>query len=187
MVAFGDPRLPAPVSGSCSDGTTGRWVDAQNFVIDLPAPLAGGRRCAYDLNPGLRDAKGAMVGGQKHFAFDTGGANIRMATPDNGNSNIEEDEVFLLALNAVPASVAARAACIIDGVGEAVPLDLLPGTAHATTIAGSKENYGVQRLLSAADALAPEAGSGEAVTAKGAVIAVRCRRALPPGGRVAVV
>ncbi len=186
MVAFGDPRLPAPVAGTCSAGATGRWVDAQNFAIDLPTPLAGGRRCLYRLVAGLKDAAGAVLRPQA-FAFDTGGPNIRAVVPNEGGSRIEEDQVFLLALNAAatPASVAARASCAIDGVGEAVPLDLLPDTARAAIVAGAQQDYRVRSFLQQAGAAPPD--EGEAAQPKAVVVAARCRRTLPAGGRVDIV
>jgi len=189
MVSFGDPRLPAPVAGNCSDGATGRWVDAQSFAIDLPAPLSGGRRCTYDLSPGLKDARGAVLAGQKHFVFDTGGPNIRAAVPNDGAGQIEEDQVFLLALNAAPTreSLAAGASCIIDGVGEAVPLDVLPDTTRDKITGGAQQDYRMRRFLMRAGAVAPEADSGETPQPKSVVVAAQCRRALPSGGRVAIV
>ena len=146
MVAFGDPRLPAPLSGNCSDGATGRWTDARSYAIDLPTPLAGGRRCSYSLNVGLKDASGALVGGQRQFVFSTGGPSIRFATPQSGAGDIEEDQAFLLALNAapIPASVAAHAACLIDGVGEAVPIDILPDADRDKVLNGAKSDWRVQ-------------------------------------------
>lgn len=59
MVAFGDPRLAAPLTGNRSAGATGRWVDARTFAVDLPAPLPGDQRCSYTLVPGLKDASAA--------------------------------------------------------------------------------------------------------------------------------
>jgi len=189
MVAFGDPRLTAPVAGTCSEGASGRWVDAQSYAIDLPTPLAGGRRCTYDLTPGLKDARGAVLSGQKHFGFDTGGPNIGAAVPDDGNERIEEDQVFLLALNAAPtpASVAAGASCIIDGVGEAVPLDIMPDSTRATIVGAAQPDYRMRRFLLNAGAVRPDAESGETPQPKSIVVAAKCRRALPAGGRVSIV
>ena len=187
MVAFGDPRLPAPIAGTCSAGGTGRWVDAQSYAVDLPAPLAGGRRCTYALVPGLRDAAGGAVGGQARFVFDTGGPTIRAVLPGDGSGRIEEDQVFLLALNAAatPASVASGASCAIDGVGEAVPLDILPDATRAAIVAGDGYDYSRRSFLRQAGATPPEAG--EAAAPKAVVVAAHCRRALPAGGRVAIV
>jgi uncharacterized protein YfaS (alpha-2-macroglobulin family) len=187
MVAFGDPRLPAPIAGSCSGGATGRWVDAASYAIDLPAPLDGGRRCTYALVPGIKDAAGAALHGQSRFAFDTGGPNIRAVFPNDGGGRIEEDQVFLLALNAAPTAtaLAAGASCAIDGVGEAVPLDILPDAMRAMIVQGATHDYRLRSFLQTAGATPPD--SGEAVQPKAVVAAVRCRRALPAGGRIALV
>ncbi len=185
MVALGDPRLPAPITGNCSAGSTGRWVDAQSYAIDLPAPLPGGRRCVYELVPGLKDAGGAPITGQRRFEFATGGPAIRAALPEYGA--LEEDQVFLLALDATPtpASVAAHAACLIDGVGEAVPLDILPQTTRDAILNGGAGDYRVQGFLETAGWRKPGYGD-DAPKARAAIIAARCRRTLPAGGKVTI-
>ena len=183
MVAFGDPRLPAPVTGTCSEGAAGRWTDARSYAIDLPAPLAGGRRCSYALVAGLKDAAGATVGGPRSFAFTTGGPSIRAIAPPGGE--VEEDQVFLVALNAAPtpASVAAHAACLIDGVGEAVPVDIVPAaTIDALLKAGAGE-YRIRSLLEKAGWRKPDYGDAP-VPPRATILGLKCRRALPAGGRV---
>lgn len=183
MVALGDPRLASPVSGTCSTGATGRWVDPQSYAIDLPAPLPGGRRCVYDLVPGLKDAAGAPVTGPHRFGFTTPGPQVRALVPDYGM--IEEDQVFLLALDAVPrpASVAAHAACLIDGVGEAVPLDILPQADRDRILVGSTSDYRVRSLLETAGWRTTDYGD-TAPRARAAIVAAKCRRTLPSGGKV---
>ncbi|PZN92086.1 MAG: alpha-2-macroglobulin, partial [Alphaproteobacteria bacterium] len=185
MVALGDPRLPAPITGNCSAGATGRWADAQSYAIDLPAPLPGGRRCRYELLSGLKDARGAAVAGQRRFEFTTGGPAVRAALPDG--DTIEEDQVFLLALNArpTPASVAAQASCLIDGVGEAVPLDILPDSARDTVLNGAGGDYRVRRFLETAGWRKPDYGD-DAVPPKAIIVAAKCRRTLPAGGKLTV-
>ncbi|MBV8972161.1 MAG: alpha-2-macroglobulin [Sphingomonadaceae bacterium] len=187
MVAFGDPRLPAPIAGTCSEGATGRWVDAQSYTIDLAQPLAGGRRCRYALVPGLKDAAGARLAPAR-FAFATGGPNIRVALPADGRT-IEEDQVFLLALNAAPtaASLAAHAACAIDGVGEAVPLDILPDATRAKIVASAGSDYATRNFLQKAGQVAPNPEWSEQPQPKAVVVAAQCRRTLPSGGRVSLV
>ncbi len=187
MVAFGDPRLPAPVAGTCSEGASGRWVDAQRYAIDLPAPLAGGRRCSYALVPGLKDAAGARLAPAR-FAFDTGGPNIRVALPADGRT-IEEDQAFLLALNAAPtaASLAAHAACAIEGIGEAVPLDILSDARRAAIVAGAGSDDAMRTFLQKAGQVAPNPEWDEQPQPKAVLVAAQCRRTLPSGGRVSIV
>jgi len=148
MVAFGDPRLAAPLTGNRSAGATGRWVDARTFAVDLPAPLPGDQRCSYTLVPGLKDASGSPIAARR-FDFDTGGANVRAVVPETGGGAVEEDQIFLLALNAAPisASVATKASCRIEGVGEVVPLDLLPSTTRNTLVAGGARDWRLRQFL----------------------------------------
>jgi uncharacterized protein YfaS (alpha-2-macroglobulin family) len=183
MVALGDPSLPAPITGTCSTGAAGRWVDTQSYAIDLAAPLPGGQRCVYDLVPGLKDAAGTLVTGPRRFTFATPGPQVRALVPDYGT--IEEDQVFLLALDAIPTpeSVAAHAACLIDGVGEAVPLDILPQAERDKILTGSASDYRVRSLLETAGWRTPEYGD-TAPRARAAIIAAKCRRTLPSGGKV---
>ncbi len=187
MVAFGDPRLAAPVTGNCSAGATGRWTDAQSYAIDFPTPLAGGRRCAYTLTAGLKDASGAAIGGQRQFGFSTGGPSVRAIAPSADGGSIDEDQVFLLALNSAPtpASLAVHAACLIDGVGEAVPLDVLPAAAIAPLLKGNRVDWRVRQLLVAAGLQWSEIGDGPRPPLA-TVLGVHCRRALPPGGKVSI-
>ena len=187
MVAFGDPRLAAPLTGNCSAGATSRWVDARSFVIDLPTPLAGGQRCSYTLVPGLKDASGSPVP-TRRFAFDTGGPNVRAVVPETGGGTVEEDQVFLLALNAAPtpASVAALASCRIEGVGEIVPLDLLPNATRDTLIAGGARDWRLRQFLITAGWRKNEDTTAEKQP-RSEIVAARCRRALPSDGRVAVI
>jgi uncharacterized protein YfaS (alpha-2-macroglobulin family) len=186
MVALGDPRLPAPISGDCSVGATGRWVDSQAFAIDLPAPLPGGRICRYSLVAGLKDARGVALSGPRDFRFATGGPTVRAAVPDYGQ--VEEDQVFLLALNAppTPASVAANAACLIEGVGEQVPLDILPAATRDAIVKRAAGDYRVRRFLETAGWRKPEDGA-DAVPPRAVIVAARCRRALPAGGALTLV
>ena len=188
MVAFGDPRLPAPGTGSCGGTVAGRWVDARTYAVDYAQPLAGGQRCVFNLNAGLRDAAGATIAGPRSFAFDTGGPNIRAVLPSEDNDQIDEDAVFLLALNAAPtpASVSAKAFCRIEGVGEAVPLDVVADKVRDTIQTGTKNDYRTKDFLGKAGLRKPDY-DGEEIGAKSVVTAVKCRRALPAGGRVALI
>jgi len=188
MVAFGDPRLPAPVAGACAAGAQGRWIDARTYAIDFARPLAGGRRCVFTLNAGLKDASGAAVGGARTFSFDTGGPSLRAALPEEDSGTVEEEAVFLLALNASPtaASVAAHASCRIEGLGEVVPLDVLPIATRDQILAGTKRDYATRSFLGRAGLRPPEY-EGEEIGPPSAVTAVKCRRTLPAGGRMSII
>ena len=188
MVAFGDPRLPAPGSGNCGGAVAGRWVDARTYAVDYAQPLAGGQRCTFTLNPELKDAAGASVAGRRSFTFDTGGPNIRAVLPREDSDDLDENAIFLLALNAkaTPASIAAHASCRIEGVGEAVPLNVLPDKTRDELITGSGRDYRTRELLRQAGQRKAEY-DGETIEPRAEIVAVKCRRALPSGGRVAIV
>ena len=185
MVAMGDPQAPAPATGNCLAGATARWTDPRHWVVDFPRALSGGQRCVLDLKPGLRDAAGALVGGDRRFIFSTGGPTIRASLPEPEYGGIAEDQVFLLALNAAPtpASVAAHAACLIDGVGETVPLDILPDTSRDAILNGAAKDWQIRNLAVAAGWRKAEYGDAPSAP-KSIIVAAKCRRALPAGGRV---
>ncbi|KPF57636.1 hypothetical protein IP88_16675 [alpha proteobacterium AAP81b] len=186
MVALGDPRLPAPITGNCSQGATGRWADAYSYAIDLPTPLPGGHVCRYTLVPGLKDASGAAITGARQFVFSTGGPTVRAVLPRY--TEIEEDQLFLIALNAAPtpASVAAGAACLVEGVGEAVPLDVQPDKVRDTVLNGAAKDWRVKEFLVEAGWRKPEYGEQEP-RAKAVIVAAKCRRTLPAGGAMTLV
>jgi hypothetical protein len=188
MVAFGDPRLPAPGSGTCGGTVAGRWVDARTYAVDYAQPLAGGQRCTFTLNSGLKDAAGASVAGRRSFTFDTGGPNIRALLPREDADDLDENAIFLLALNARadPASIAAHASCRIEGVGEAVPLDVLPDKTRDELLTGSGRDYRTRELLRQAGQRKPDY-DGEPIAPRAEIVAVKCRRTLPSGGRLAIV
>ena len=129
MVPLGDPRGKAAATSDCKPAQTGRWADPQTFVIEFAAPLPGGATCTVTLRPGLATLRGARVQGKSSFAIDTGGpAVLTVLAPGAGSDEIDEDQIFLVATNvpASPASVAAKASCAIDGIGEAAAVDVLP-------------------------------------------------------------
>lgn len=191
MIALGDPRIADPASVRCAAGQ-GRWVDARTWAYDFAQPLAGGLACRVRLRDDLRSAAGAPVQGTREFAFDSGGPLIITSTPADKNEGVEEDQVFLLALNAPPTaqSVAARASCAIEGVGEAVPLDILPTAERDRLIqSGLSENtdWRLRQLLIEAGWRQPDYEGQETSGRKLPLLAVKCRRALPSGGAVSIL
>jgi len=190
MVALGsDPRAAAPFAAACAG--QGRWVDEHGWVFDFAAPLDGGATCRFEARAGLRDATGATYAGQRGFTADPGGPVARAVLPGGSGDAIEEDQVFLVAANGAPdrVSVAAGAYCAVDGVGERVPVDLLaPDLAGRLLARLGTDRWPVSRFIEEAglpDALPAEAGARHRALA--GVVALRCRRPLPPGRDVALV
>jgi uncharacterized protein YfaS (alpha-2-macroglobulin family) len=191
MVAFGDPRLPAPFDLDCPAAGSGRWADPRNWVYDFDADLPAGIRCRLALRPDVRTLAGKPVAGDTHFSFDTGGPAIRASLPEEGSEAIDENQAFILALDtpATPESVAANVYCAIDGIAERVGVDVLQGEPRDKLLAESRRlGYGYRRLLSEAGAESGEGTAEEALQRAEAELAVlRCRRAFPPQTGVRLV
>jgi hypothetical protein len=94
----------------------------------MSAPLPGGLTCKVNLRDDLATLRGAHLGGTKTFPIDTGGPSVRAVFAPGLDDAIDEDQVFLVATNvpADPRSIAAKAACAVDGIGETIAVDTLP-------------------------------------------------------------
>ena len=132
MVAFGDPHLAEPFAVQCEGDAEklagrGRWADARNWVYDFEADLPAGQRCKFTLNAGLKSAAGEAVGGQREFAFNTGGPAVMRSLPGEGEEMIDAEQWFLLGFDAPVdnASLEQGAWCEADGINERIPLKLL--------------------------------------------------------------
>src|SRR4030042_4985393 len=101
MVPFGDPRaLIEPFDVICSEKGTGRWADGKNWVFDFESDLPAGIQCEFRLRSGLRTFSGQEVIGQKDFSFNTGGPSIKRSAPYEGSAQIDEEQIFVLTLDA---------------------------------------------------------------------------------------
>jgi alpha-2-macroglobulin len=116
MVTLGDPRLPDPFERTCPAPGNGRWADARNWVYDFDRDLPAGIRCAFTLRKDLKALNGAEVGGRQRFEFNTGGPAIVGSYPRDGSQAIDEEQIFLLKLDApaTVASVKAHVYCAVD-------------------------------------------------------------------------
>ncbi len=191
MVPLGDPRAAAPAKVTCPVAGEGRWVDQQTWVHEFADPLPGGTRCTFDLEPKLTSVAGYGVTGQSSFAADAGGPTARAVLPSAYGSEIEEDQVFLVAANmpASRASIAANAYCAVDGIGERIPVDVLAADVPGKLLGAlSSERWDVRSFLESAGlpAIVP-ASAQDRATAFAGVTALKCRRPLPPGREVALV
>ena len=185
MVALGG-TAPAPISGVCGAGGSGKWLDPQRFAIDLAAALPGGRACSFALVPGLKDLAGRPLPAAGPYRFTTPGPSLRAIAPDY--EELAEDQIFLIASEAppTPASLAANAACLIEGVGEKIPLDPQPDATRDAIIKQARGNYNLNWFLEQAGWRPPAYGEGEA-RSRASITAVKCRRPLPPGGKVTIL
>ncbi len=191
MVPLGDPRAPSPLTVRCAVEGKGRWVDQRTFVHEFETPLPGGITCSFDLRGDLKSLAGYEVGGQRHFTVDSGGPSARVVLPSRYGSEIEEDQVFLVASNmpATRASVAANAFCAVDGIGEKIAVDVLDAALPGKLLAAmGTDEWRVRNFLDEAGlptTLPDDAAARERALAS--VTALKCRRPLPPGRDMALV
>ena len=190
MVPLGDPRATPPATMKCPVGSTGRWVDPQTFVFDFEKALPGGISCTVSLRGDLASARGVAIAGTTSFTIDTGGPSAR-AVLTGADDEIEEGQVFLVATNVAPTpqSVSANGYCAVDGIGEKIALDVLKPEIVTTIIDGlGKDNWQLRNFLENAGLPQemPGTAAGKAIALK-TVVAVKCRRPLPPGREMALV
>ena len=189
MVALGDPRAIAPATSTCpaiASGGGGHWVDAQTWVLEFAPALPPATRCTVTLRETLATLAGARILGLRQFSLDTAGPSVRaVLAPGEDGSAIDEDQVFLVATNgrADVASVAAHASCAIDGVGEAAAVDVLPQGTAARVLDGLGHHDWHRRNFLDSAGIPPSAGE----QALDSVLALKCRRPLPPNHDMALV
>lgn len=191
MVALGDPRAAAPAKHDCKVPATGRWVDTRTWVLEFDKPLPGGLRCHVELTSNLRTARGVNVVGNDRFAIDTGGPSARAVLVGGTYDGIEEDQIFLVATNVAAdrASVGRFAYCAVDGIGEKIPVDVLPRETATEIWTGLGDNNWSRQSFSynAGLPLRLPAAGADREAALDRVVPIKCRRPLPPGREMALV
>ncbi|MEG0884131.1 MAG: alpha-2-macroglobulin, partial [Janthinobacterium sp.] len=198
MVPFGDMGLPAPFAIDCGKAEpavvagAGRWADERNWNYDFERDLPAGVACSFTLKPGLKDLAGQALQGTSAYRFSTGGPAIVEAVPYDGQPYIDENQIFVLGLDAAPndASVAANAYCRADGINEKIPVRLLKGKELEQVLA-LRKNF-VDRYLTV---YFKKRGViwkvGMPVASKGApplpVTVLQCKRSFPANAKVSLV
>ncbi len=133
MVPLGDPRGAGdPFAIDCPEKGSARWVDSRNWAYDFTRDLPAGVRCAFRVRPGLTTLAGKALSGELSFAFSTGGPAVVSSTPPQGDNSIEEEQAFVLVLDAEPteASLLANAWFRIEGIPERVGVRPITGAAR---------------------------------------------------------
>ena len=102
MVSFGDPRLADPFEIRCPEKGQGRWIDGRNWSFDFARDLPAGVICEFSLKPGTKTLSGKEITGKNLFRFSTGGPAVRGTNPWEGNNAIDEQQIFVLVLDAEP-------------------------------------------------------------------------------------
>jgi|WetSurMetagenome_2_1015567.scaffolds.fasta_scaffold00036_11 alpha-2-macroglobulin len=128
MVPFGDPRLSDPFEIACAQKGKGRWADNKNWVYDFDKDLPAGIACSFSVKSGLKTLAGNPVGAQS-FSFSTGGTSILKMRPYEGDRNIDEEQIFVLLLDAEPKedSIVRNVYFSVSGINEKVGIRILRG------------------------------------------------------------
>jgi hypothetical protein len=165
MTAFADPANDSPFDVACPEKGAGRWADVKNWLYDFERDLPAGVACSFTLREGVRTLAGKGVDGERIFSFSTGGPAITNARPGDGRKNIDEEQIFLLTLDAEPdeASLLASVSFIVEGMKEAIGVTIVRGAER--------------------DAILKAAGRTDNLR----TIAIRCRQSFPNRGVVKLV
>jgi uncharacterized protein YfaS (alpha-2-macroglobulin family) len=166
MVAFGDPRLDDPFDIQCTQRGQGRWIDARSWSYDFDRDLPGGVACRFTLKAGMKTLAGSPVSAGTGFSFSTGGPSILRSYPYEGDTTIDEKQIFVLYLNAEPTqeTLAKNVWFSVSGVSERVGIALVAG----------KEREQVLK------ALRYKKENGPAVT-------LRARQSFPPSAKLRLI
>ena len=129
MVSFGDPRLADPFDIRCAEKGQGRWIDARTWSYDFDRDLPGGVACSFTLKAGVKTLAGTPVAADAGFSFSTGGPSILRSNPYEGDTDIDEKQIFVLYLNAEPMqeTLLKNVWFSVSGVGERVGVTLVTG------------------------------------------------------------
>src|SRR4030043_496530 len=130
MVPFGDPKgLIEPFDIACPEKGTSRWADGKNWVFDFEKDLPAGIRCEFKLKDRLKTLSGKEIVGQRVFSFSTGGPAVKSSTPYQGSTYLDEEQIFVLTLDAEPdeASVIQNVFFSIEGIQDRVGMRFITG------------------------------------------------------------
>lgn len=199
MVPLGDPRLPQPFDIDCAEKGSGRWVDGRNWVYDFERDLPAGVRCAFTLKAGTRSLDGAMLDSTSQ-SFTTGGPAILTTWPNEGSEAVDENQIFILGLDAPVKSSTLnnRVWCMAEGVGEKIPARLVDAKTRKTVLENAREffseyGYAIDLLTARRFFLNLPGGTvREKVLASTArdnapVVVLQCVRRLPAGAKLNLV
>jgi alpha-2-macroglobulin len=178
-------------------------VDDRTWSYDFAADLPAGVRCTFTLVPGLRSLAGQPLAGGERHAFDTGGPSIVISEPREGHTRIDENQIFLLGLDAPVKTdtVLRHAACVVGGNPERIPVSVVEGEARKAVLDLRRSflvSYYRAVLKSGADRRAFVLGVPERGTERDRLLALRdgerspvvllkCQRTLPNGSKVELV
>ena len=130
MVPLGDPRVNANAFAvNCPAKGKPRWIDSRTWSFDFNNDLPAGLRCTFRLSPGLKTLSGTGFAGQPQFTFDTGGPSILESRPYADSTDIDEEQAFVLALDAAAdqQSILQHASFAVEGIPQMVGATIMSG------------------------------------------------------------
>ncbi len=130
MVPLGDPRLSMePFDVDCPVKGQARWADPRNWIYDFQRDLPAGIRCEFRLRPDTKAMSGNRIVGQQSFSFSNGGPAVVASVPYQGSQNIDEEQVFILTLNAEPTpdSVLENVSFSVQGMQDTIGVRIVTG------------------------------------------------------------
>ena len=191
VVALGDPRLPDPFQVTCAAPGKGRWADGRNWVYDFDADLPGGERCRFIAKRSLRALDGAVLTGTRAFTFTTGGPAVLASLPREGWQAIDADQIFVLKLDALATldSIREHVHCAIDGIAEAVPVEVLMGAQRDAVLKQRAAlGYDYLQLLWKSGAVSSARVRNRNFEGdESSLTVLRCGRQLPPATQIRLI
>ena len=190
MVALGDPGRLDPFSVDCEIPGNGRWIDERHWVYDFEYDVPGAVQCRFSPRADIRTLAGAQVQVLSEYGFHTGGPAIIDSEPRGWG--IDERQVFLLALDAVPEpnSIREHAHCGIGDSEDTRSVEVIGGNERAEILAAleAADTAHVRTLVEAASGHLPRAEEHETRRrALERIVMLRCRDPLPAGTRIRLV
>lgn len=143
MVRLGDTHVFNPFVVRCDAPGQGRWVDTRNWVYDFKEDLPSGVACEFRLTKGLRGISGKPVVSYPLYRFNSGGPRVVESRPYDGQSPIDENQVFLLKfdgendLKSLPASTY----CLVNDLKEKIPVRFYSVTETAAFVSKLPREY----------------------------------------------
>ena len=169
IVRLGNTDAAAPFDVDCGEVKgRSRWGDARSWSYTLERPLRAGERCDFRLKSGLKAANGEMVEAEATYAFFAPGPWPRSLMPRPG-SPVEEDQAFLIDVSAAVKreSVESRVWCEADGVGNRIPVRVLPDAQRDAVLHSVSHNASLDALLVACAERLPAGAKMRLVWGKG--------------------
>jgi alpha-2-macroglobulin len=141
---FSEPMVPLgrafegamPFEVDCPEKGSARWIDTTRWVYDFAHDLPAGVRCNFRQRADLRTLSGASFAARPEFSFNTGGPAIVDSMPWQGSEDLDEQQAFVLVLDAEPdiASVIANAGFSVEGMPERIGVKVLSGADRETLL-----------------------------------------------------